>query len=171
MPWKLQISFWRGLTRPRRFPFAFVTSVSNTCMLSELYFQEFCVVLSWVLSLGWPLTFWGLYKAPSCNTWEDNLKLSLLRVCFLLLSVLPVRECSVLLDSSTPLVDSRVEEVSSVDSEPNPSWRWRFVDLSHCSSLFLRWGCVTNTIKSWQRYPCRMTCISTNKVMVPSMVE
>ena len=30
-----------------------------------------------------------------------------------------------LVDSSTPLVDSRVEEASSVDSEPNPSSRSR----------------------------------------------
>ena len=43
-----------------------------------------------------------------------------------------------LVDSSTPLVDSKVEEVSSVDLELNPSCRSRFVDSSHCSSLFLR---------------------------------
>ena len=38
-----------------------------------------------------------------------------------------------LVDSSKPLVDSRVEEVSSVDSEPNPSSRSRLEDLK---SLF-----------------------------------
>ena len=55
------------------------------------------------------------YIRPPIITLEHNLKLSLfLKLCFLLLSVLPVRECSV-------LVDSRVEWVSSVDSEPNPS--------------------------------------------------
>ena len=57
MQWKLQISFWRGLTRPRRFTFAFVTSVSDTCMLSELCFQDSCVVFLWVKSLGRPLLF------------------------------------------------------------------------------------------------------------------
>ena len=62
LPWKLQISFWRGLTRPRRFSFAFVTSVSDKCMMLELYFQDFCVVFSWVLSLGQPFTFCGLSK-------------------------------------------------------------------------------------------------------------
>ena len=44
MHWKLQVSFWRDLTRHRRFSFTFVTSVSDTCMLLELYFQDFCVV-------------------------------------------------------------------------------------------------------------------------------
>ena len=56
-PWKLQLSFCRSLTQPRRFTFAFVTSVSNTCMLSELYFHDFCVVFSWVKSLGRPFSF------------------------------------------------------------------------------------------------------------------
>ena len=32
-----------------------------------------------------------------------------------------IRECSVLVDSSKPLVDSRVEEASSVDSDTNSS--------------------------------------------------
>ena len=43
-----------------------------------------------------------------------------------------------LVDLSTPLVDSKVKEVSSVDLELNLSLRSRFVDSSHRSSLFLR---------------------------------
>ena len=84
-------------------------------MLLELYFQDFCVVFSWVKSLGRPFTFLGLYKAPIV-TLEYNLKLSLFESSAFFLSVLPIRECSVLVDSSTPLVDLRVEEVSFVDS-------------------------------------------------------
>ena len=37
-----------------------------------------------------------------------------------------------------PLVDSRVEEVSSVDSDTNSSWIPRLVDSSPCSLVFLR---------------------------------
>ena len=42
MPWKVQISFWRGLTRPRKFTFAFVSSASYTCMVSELFSRLLC---------------------------------------------------------------------------------------------------------------------------------
>ena len=35
-----------GLTRPKSLILAFVTYFSDTCMLSELYFQDFCVVFS-----------------------------------------------------------------------------------------------------------------------------
>ena len=41
-----------GMTRPRIFTFSFVSSVSGKYMLSELYFEDFCVVFSWVKSLG-----------------------------------------------------------------------------------------------------------------------
>ena len=64
MPWKVQISVWIGLTRHGRFTFAFVTSVSDTCMLSEFYFEDSCVVFSWVKSLGRPLLF-EAYIRPS----------------------------------------------------------------------------------------------------------
>ena len=53
-----------GLTRPMSITFTFFSSVSNTCMMLELYFQNFCVVFSWVKSLGRPFPFLGLYKAP-----------------------------------------------------------------------------------------------------------
>ena len=76
-------------TRPRRFSFTFVTSVSDTCMLSELYFHDFCVVFSWVLSLGWPFTFWGLYKAPIVTLELTIESYPFWELCFLLLSVLP----------------------------------------------------------------------------------
>ena len=33
-----------GLTRHVSFPFSFVSSVSNICMLLKLYFQDFCAV-------------------------------------------------------------------------------------------------------------------------------
>ena len=46
-----------SLTRPRIFTFTSVSSVSDTCMLSELHFQGFCVVFSWVKSLGRPFSF------------------------------------------------------------------------------------------------------------------
>ena len=42
----------RGLTRPRSISCASVTSVFDTCMMSKLYFQNFCVVFSWVKSFG-----------------------------------------------------------------------------------------------------------------------
>ena len=35
-----------GLTRPRSFTFSFVSFVFDRCMLSELYFQDFCVIFS-----------------------------------------------------------------------------------------------------------------------------
>ena len=41
-----------GMTRPRIFTFSFVSSVSGRYMLSELNFEDFCVVFSWVKSLG-----------------------------------------------------------------------------------------------------------------------
>ena len=44
----------------------------------------------------------------------------------------------VLVDSSISLVDSRVEEVSFVDSKFNPSGRARLVDSSPGSTLVLR---------------------------------
>ena len=40
----------RGLTRPRIITFTFVNYVYDTCMLSELYFQDFCVVFLWFKS-------------------------------------------------------------------------------------------------------------------------
>ena len=43
-----------------------------------------------------------------------------------------------LVDFSTPYVDSRVEEVSSVDSNSNPSCRSRLVDSSFFYILFMR---------------------------------
>ena len=46
-----------GLTRPRSITFAFVTSIFDICMYSELYSQDFCVVFSWVKSFGLPFTF------------------------------------------------------------------------------------------------------------------
>ena len=41
-----------GLTRSGSFTFSFVNCVSYICILSELYFKEFCIVFSWVKSLG-----------------------------------------------------------------------------------------------------------------------
>ena len=74
-----------------------------------------------------PSPFEALYKAP-IHTLNPHL-----------LSSLQCSPCKrVLVDSSTPLLDSRVEEVSSLDSQPKPFLRKRFEDLSHCSSLFLR---------------------------------
>ena len=40
-------------------------------------------------------------------------------------------------DSSSPPVNSRVEEVSFVDSNSNLSWKSRFMELSLCSTVFL----------------------------------
>ena len=99
----------RGMTRLRRFTFAFVTSVSKIWKLSELYFLDFCVVFSWVRTnnLDDPLLF-----EASIVTLEDTI----CSLRFLLLNVLPVRECSVLVDTSTPLMDLRVEEVSFMNS-------------------------------------------------------
>ena len=53
-----------GLKRPISISFfSFFSSVSNTSMLSELYFQDFVVFLR-VKSLGRPFNFLGQYKAP-----------------------------------------------------------------------------------------------------------
>ena len=47
------------------------------------------------MSLGLPFTFWGLYKAPHCNTWGHNLKLFLIEsFAFSPLSVLLFWELS-----------------------------------------------------------------------------
>ena len=61
------------------------------------------VVFSWVKSLGRPFTFWGLYKAPIVTLEDTIWSYPFWELCFLLLSVLPIRECSVLVDASTPL--------------------------------------------------------------------
>ena len=45
------------LTRPISITFAFVTCVSDTCILSELYFQDLCVVFSWLNPLDDSLLF------------------------------------------------------------------------------------------------------------------
>ena len=64
MPWKLQISVWIGLTRPRRFPFAFVC-LTHTCCQS-------CVFKTLVLSfhgsnhLDDPYFLRPIY-GPHCN--------------------------------------------------------------------------------------------------------
>ena len=47
----MRISVWR-LTKLKSSIFSFVSFVSNTCMLSELYFQDFCVVFSKVKLVG-----------------------------------------------------------------------------------------------------------------------
>ena len=41
-----------GLKILGSFTFSFVNSVSYICTLSELYFKDFCIVFSWVKSLG-----------------------------------------------------------------------------------------------------------------------
>ena len=138
MLWKLQISFWRDLTMPRRFSFASVTSVSDTCMMSELYFQDFCFVFSWVLSLGRPFTFWGLYKAPIVTLELTIWSYPLLRALLSLWVFSWLESGLCLWIQVQPLVDSRVEEASSVDSDTNSSWRPRLVDSSPCSLVFLR---------------------------------
>ena len=61
------------------------------------------------------------YIRPPIITLEHNLKLSHFDSSTFFFIVLLVRECSVLVDSSIPIVDSRVEEVSSVDLESNYS--------------------------------------------------
>ena len=67
-----------------------------------------------------PLLF-KAYIRPLCNTGRHNLKLSHFESFAFFFSILLVRECSALVNSSTLLVDSRVEEVSSVDSDSNLS--------------------------------------------------
>ena len=57
------------------------------------------------------------YIRPLIVTHENIiLKLSYFESSAFFFSVLLVRECCVFVDSSTPLVDSRVEEVSYVNS-------------------------------------------------------
>ena len=63
-----------GLTRPRGITFSIVNSISSTCMLSKLYFQDFYVVFSRVKSLGRPFNSLGLYKTPIV-TLEHTIKL------------------------------------------------------------------------------------------------
>ena len=110
------------MTRPINNTFAFVSSVSDIGMLLEFYFQDFCIVFLWVKSFGRPLTFCGIYKAPHCNPLKDTLKLSLFESSAFFLSVLfMLRVLMCLWIRAHPLVDSRVEEVSSVDSDSNPS--------------------------------------------------
>ena len=59
------------MTRPRRFTFAFVTSVSGTCMLSKLYFQDSCVIFSWVKSLGRYLLSDAYIRPPLFSCFES----------------------------------------------------------------------------------------------------
>ena len=46
-----------GMTRPRSITFSFVSFISDTSMLSKLFFQDFCVIFLRVKSLGRPFTF------------------------------------------------------------------------------------------------------------------
>ena len=94
--------------------------MTHACCQSYI-FKTFVLCFHGSLHLDDPYFLRHIY-GHLCNTGRHNLKFSHFEsFAFFFLSVLLVRECSVLVYSSTPLVDSRVEQVSSVDSEPNPS--------------------------------------------------